>query len=164
MASVKKLPVLFCNDNNHIAMSTNSKNNLCNVKTADYMKGYNIPAVTVDGMDFFASYEAVKEAVKYIREGNGPYFIEFDNARFGGQWVGDTVDYKSPEQKAAEFARDPVARFEKEVVEKGLLTKAELEEIEQKVREEVTAAIEFAEKSPFPEMKDVFENVYADVY
>lgn len=117
MASVMNLPVLFCNDNNHIAMSTDSKNNLCHEKTADYMSAYNIPAVTVDGMDFFASYEAVEKAVEYIRSGKGPYFIEFDNARYGGQWVGDPVSYKSPEQKSAEFSRDPVAKFEKEVIE-----------------------------------------------
>ena len=164
MASIKKLPVLLCNDNNHIAMSTDSSNNLCHEKTADYMAAYNIPAVTVDGMDFFASYEAVEKAVKYIREGNGPYFIEFDNARYGGQWVGDPVAYKTPEQKAAEFARDPVARFEKDVVEKGLMTQEELLAIDNKVRQEVADAIKFADESPLPEKSVMFENIYADQY
>lgn len=164
MASIKKLPVLFCCDNNHIAMSTNSKNNLCHEKTADYMNAYQIPAITVDGMDFFASYEAVKMAVQSIREGNGPYFIEFDNARYGGQWVGDPVDYKTVEQKAAEFARDPVTRFEKEVIEKKLLMKEVLEAIEKSVREEVEDAIKFAEASPLPGKNVMFENIYADEY
>ncbi len=164
MAGVKKLPVLFCNDNNHIAMSTDPKNNLCNTNIAKYMTGYNIPAATVDGMDFFASYEAVKKAVEHIRAGNGPYFIEFDNARYGGQWVGDAVAYKSAEQKAAEFARDPVTRFEKEVVEKGLLSKEELAEIETKVRKEVDDAIKFAEESPLPQLSDMYVNIYADKY
>lgn len=164
MASTKKLPVLFCNDNNHIAMSTNSRNNLCHEKTADYMSAYNIPAVTVDGMDFFASFEAAAKAIAYIREGNGPFFIEFDNARYGGQWVGDPVLYKTPEQKKAEFDRDPVARFEREVVEKGLLTKEELADIEAKVRKEVDEAIQFAIDSPLPEKSVMFENIYADRY
>ena len=164
MASVMNLPVLFCNDNNHIAMSTDSKNNLCHEKTADYMSAYNIPAVTVDGMDFFASYEAVEKAVEYIRSGKGPYFIEFDNARYGGQWVGDPVSYKSPEQKSAEFSRDPVAKFEKEVIEKCLMTKEELSEIEKKVKDEVADSIKFAEESPLPEKSVMFENIYADKY
>ena len=164
MASIKKLPVLFCNDNNHIAMSTDPKNNLTHTKTAEYMSAYDIPAVTVDGMDYFASFEAVKTAVEYIRAGKGPYFIEFDNARFGGQWVGDPVCYKSDEQKSAEFARDPVARFEKDVVEKGLVTKEELEEIATQVQKEVSAAITFAEESPLPDESVMFENIYADKY
>ncbi len=164
MAGVKKLPVLFCNDNNHIAMSTDPKNNLCNTTTANYMAAYNIPAVTVDGMDFFASYEATQKAVEYIRAGKGPYFIEFDNARYGGQWVGDAVNYKSDEQKAAEFAKDPIKRFEKEVVKKGLLSKDELEEIEKTVVQEVDDAIKFAEESPLPEISDMFVNIYADKY
>lgn len=164
MASVKKLPVLFCNDNNHIAMSTDPSNNLCHKNTADYIKGYDMPAVTVDGMDYFASFEAVQKAVEYIREGNGPYFIEFDNARYGGQWVGDPVNYKSAEQKAAELARDPVARFEREVVEKNLLTVEELKAIEEKVRKEVDDAIKFAQESPLPEKSVMFENIYADKY
>ncbi len=164
MAAIKKLPVLFCNDNNHIAMSTDPSNNLTHTKTADYMSAYNIPAVTVDGMDYFATFEAVKTAVEYIRAGKGPYFIEFDNARFGGQWVGDPVCYKSDEQKSAELARDPVARFEKEVVEKGLMTKEELEEIATQVQKEVAAAIIFAEESPLPDESVMFENIYADKY
>lgn len=164
MAAIKKLPVLLCNDNNHIAMSTNSRNNLVHERTALYMVGYGIPAVTVDGMDFFASYEAVEKAVKYIREGNGPYFIEFDNARYGGQWVGDPVLYKSPAQKAAEFARDPIARFEREVVEKGLLTEDELKEIADRAAKEVDEAIQFATESPLPEKSVMFENIYADEY
>lgn len=164
MASIKKLPVLLCNDNNHIAMSTSINNNLCHESTTEYMKAYGIPAVKVDGMDFFASYEEVRKAVEYIREGNGPFFIEFDNARYGGQWVGDTVDYKSPEQKAAEFARDPVKRFERETVEKGLLTQNELDDIAAKVKHEVDEAIRFAEESELPELEIMFENVYADIY
>lgn len=164
MASVMKLPVLFCNDNNHIAMSTNSKNNLVDTKTAEYMKGFNIPAITVDGMDFFASYEAVKVAVEHIRAGKGPYFIEFDNARYGGQWVGDTVNYKSPEQKQAEFDRDPIVKFVNDVLEQELLTQAELDEIKVAVEQEVVDAIKFADESPLPSISDMFTNIYADQY
>ncbi len=164
MAGVKKLPVLFCNDNNHIAMSTDPSNNLCDTTTANYMKAYNIPAVTVDGMDFFASYEATKKAVEYIRQGNGPYFIEFDNARYGGQWVGDPVNYKSAEQKEAELAKDPVKRFEKEVVEKGLLSEQELKEIEKAIEKEIEEAVKFAEESPLPQISDMYVNIYADSY
>lgn len=162
--SVMNLPVLLCNDNNHIAMSTSSKYNLAHESTTEYVKAYNIPAVTVDGMDFFASYEAVKVAVEHIRSGKGPYFIEFDNARFGGQWVGDPVNYKSDAQKQAEFDRCGVERFKKHVLDNGLLTEKDLAEVQERVTKEIAEAIKFAEESPLPEISDMFVNTYADEY
>lgn len=164
MARVFNLPVLFCNDNNYIAMSTNSKNNLWTQSTAEYMKGFNIPAVAVDGMDYFESYRITKEIVEHMREGKGPYFIEYKNARFGGQWVGDPVNYKSEKQKKEEFLQCPVKRFERDVVEKNLLSKGDLKEIGLWAKKEVISAIRFAEESDYPSKDVMFENIYADKY
>jgi len=162
--STMQLPVLLCNDNNHIAMSTHSSNNLCHESTTEYMKAYNIPAVTVDGMDFFACFDAVKIAVEHIRSGKGPYFIEFDNCRFGGQWVGDPVNYKTIKQKDEEFARCGVERFKNYVLENTLLSALELENVQNAVTKEIEEAIRFAEESPLPEISDMFVNTYADEY
>jgi pyruvate dehydrogenase E1 component alpha subunit len=128
------------------------------------MKAYDIPSVTVDGMDFFASYEATKKAVEHIRSGKGPFFIEFDNSRFGGQWVGDPVNYKSDKQKEEEFARCGVERFRKQVLKEGLLTEEDLNQVQTNVTKEIEEALKFAEESPLPEISDMFVNTYADEY
>jgi len=164
IASIKKLPVLLCNDNNHYAMSTHYSNNLCHESTTEYMKAYGIPAVTVDGMDFFASYEAVKVAIEYIRAGKGPYFIEFDNCRYGGQWVGDPVNYKTKEQKEAEYARCGIKHFEQAVLKENLLTQKDMDDVRQAVKKEIDDAIKFAEESELPELDAMYENIYADTY
>lgn len=164
IASIQKLPVLLCNDNNHFAMSTHYSNNLCHESTTEYMKSYNIPAVTVDGMDFFASYEAAKKAVEYIRTGKGPYFIEFDNCRYGGQWVGDPVNYKSKKQKEEEYARCGIKHFTKVVLEKNLLTQNDLDAVDAQIKREIEEAIRFAEESELPAIDDMYKNVYADIY
>ncbi len=53
LASIWKLPVLFLNDNNKYAMSTSADYNLVHESTTGYAKTYNMPAISVDGMDFF---------------------------------------------------------------------------------------------------------------
>lgn len=164
LASLWKLPVLYCNDNNGYAMSTSSANNLVHKSTTEYAKAYNIPSVSVDGMDFFESYEAVKKGVDYIRSGNGPYFIEFVNYRFHGQWEGDPQLYKPKEEVEEHWKNEPIGKFEKHVLEEKWLTEEDLKKVSQKVDQIVIEAFEFAKNSDLPDMNEIFTHVYADKY
>lgn len=164
LASVMHLPVLLCNDNNHYAMSTSSKNNLAHESTCEYAKAYNIPSKKVFGMDFFECYEVVQEAVKYIRETKGPFFIEFDNYRYGGQWVGDPQNYKPKDEVEYYNSHDPLTKFVAKVIEEKLLTQEELTVIDNQVKQEIKDALQFAFDSDLPEISDMYVNTYADKY
>ena len=58
-------------------------------------------------------------------------------------------------------ARDPIARFASDLIGRGLLAEAELRRIENEVESELSAAVAFAEASPFPEPGDLLVDMYA---
>ena len=164
LASVLKLPVLFVNNNNKYAMSTPSSYNLVNESTVDYAKAYNMPTVSVDGMDFFETYEAVEKAIEYVRSGKGPYFMECNCFRYSGQWVGDPQSYKTQEEIDYYNAQDPIDKFKASAIEKGLLTADELQTIEAEVKEEIEAAFEYAAGCELQDYADITADTYADKY
>lgn len=164
LAAIWRLPVLFINDNNRYAMSTATCANLVSEDTIQYAKNYNIPAITVDGMDFFAVDAAVKIAVAHIRGGNGPYFLECKSYRYHGQFEGDPQIYKPQDEVDYYWSRDPLILFEGEAVKRSLLTTEEMSAIREKAKKDVLAAFDYAEACPLPELCEVFTNVYSDKY
>lgn len=164
LAAIWKLPVLFVNDNNRYAMSTATCANLVSEDTIQYAKNYNIPAVTVDGMDFFAVDAAVKMAMSHVRDGQGPYFIECKAYRFHGQFEGDPQNYKPQEEVDYYWSRDPLVLFEAEAIRRTLLSAEEMTAIRNNAKREVLAAFDYAENCPFPAEEELYTDVYADQY
>lgn len=164
LASVWKLPVLFVNDNNRYAMSTATCANLVTEDTVQYARTYNMPAVIVDGMDFFAVNAAVEEAVAYVRSGKGPYFLECKAYRYHGQFEGDKQLYKPKAEEEYYWSRDPLKLFREEAVKRGILTIQEMDDIYQKAEKDVLEAFDYAEQCSYPPLSAVYKNVYADKY
>lgn len=164
LASTFGLPVLFCNNNNHYAMSTSAEYNLAAKSTTEYAKAHQIPCETCCGMDFFKAYEAAKKAIAYIRETGKPYYIEFDCFRYHGQWEGDPQNYKDKEQTAYYMDRDPIKLFREGAVARGLLTIEELDEIDASVEKQVEDSISYALSCEAPGMEDIMTDIYADAY
>jgi pyruvate dehydrogenase E1 component alpha subunit len=164
LASVLNLPVLFVNNNNKYAMSTPAKHNLAHESTVEYAKAYNMPAVSVNGMDFFASYEAAKEAIEYVRSGKGPYFLECNCFRFSGQWVGDPHYYQLQEEWEYYKKQDPIDTFKVNAVEKGLMSADEMSAIEADINQQIEKAFEYAKACDIPDFSDITTDTYADKY
>ncbi len=161
MASAWKLPIVFFCENNGYGVSVNIER-VTNVKDLSVRsKAYGIPGVTIDGNDVFEIYETVKEAMDRARRGEGPTLIEAKVYRQHGHFEGDSQGYKTEEEIAEGMAKDPIARFEKAILDANIATKAELEELAKKGRAEMDAAAEFAMNSPFPEISDAFTDIYA---
>lgn len=164
LASKMCLPILFANDNNCYAMSTNYKNNLCHENTTSYAQSYNMKCYSVDGMDFFESYETTKKAVEYIRSNEKPVFIEYKSYRFHGQWEGDAQFYQSKEEWDEYWKQEPIARFEKKVLMENWMTEDEITSINKNIRKEVDEAYRFAANSPFADTDHIYKYVYSDKY
>lgn len=161
MASAWKLPMICYVENNVYAESTNiyDSTNLTNI--TDRAAAFNIPGVSVDGNDVLAVSEIAAEAVARARRGEGPTFIEGKTCRQRAHFEGDTHLYRSQKDKDECKKRDPIPRFEKKLIEMGVLTKAAAEKIQKEVVAEVDEAQKFAMESPFPETKEVLTDVYA---
>lgn len=161
LASAWKLPVVFVNENNGYGISCPQCKSMAVTDIADRAAAYDMPGVVVDGNDVLAVHEAVGEAVKRARRGEGPTLIECKTYRWRGHFEGDACTYRCVEELNEWMAKDPIPRFEEKLVESGLVSATELEGIKAAVKKELDAALEFAQSSPLPELSALLEDVYA---
>lgn len=163
LASVWKLPVIFVCENNGYGISVSQDRHQNIVDISVRAQSYNIPGFTVDGNDVLAVYEAVEEAAKHAREKKGPTLIECKTYRHRGHFEGDATAYRTKEELEEWLLKDPIPRYEKYLVENGVMTSEELDQVKAKIKEEINQAVEFAKSSPIPEPDSVVEDVYSDI-
>ncbi|HVB96566.1 MAG TPA: thiamine pyrophosphate-dependent dehydrogenase E1 component subunit alpha [Chloroflexota bacterium] len=161
IASIWKLPVIFFCENNQYAMSMSSKRANSVEDLSVRAVSYNMPGVTVDGMDVLAVEAAINQAVERARAGEGPSLIVATTYRFEGHNIGDTQPYRTQEEVDEWRKRDSIERFRQYLIKEGVATAAETEAIEKKVRQRIDEAEQFARESPEPELSSVEEDVYA---
>jgi len=156
MASAWDLPVLFVCENNQWASTTPYLTTTSVEDIADRAQGYDMPGVIVDGNDVFAVYEATKQLVEKMRNGEGPALLECKTYRIKGHFVGDPEKYRTKEevQKVSD-ENDPIVRFEQRVLEEKVMDRKELDEIKDRVVKEVDEAIKFATESPEPDPSEL---------
>jgi len=160
MAAIFKLPVIYMCENNMYAISMSSCESISCRDIANRAASYDIPGVIVDGSDPEAVYKVVKKAVQRARKSEGPSLIEAKTYRFGGHHPNDSAEYR--DKKEVEYyktEKDPVINYKERILKDKILTKKEIEEIEKKVRAEVEDSVEFAEKSPEPQLDRFLEEV-----
>ncbi|MFQ6029486.1 MAG: thiamine pyrophosphate-dependent dehydrogenase E1 component subunit alpha [Dehalococcoidia bacterium] len=163
LASVWKLPVIFCCENNGYAESTPVEYALSTSHVADRAAAYDMPGFHVDGMDVFAVYEAAGQAISRAREGEGPALLECRTYRYYGHTVFDNpLSYRTKEEEDHWRSRDPLKLFRERIIPEGSITEAELDQIDQDTQELMEEAIRFADDSPLPEPAEIYDDVYVD--
>ena len=161
LASVWKLPVIFCCENNGYAESTPVEYALSTANVSDRAAGYNMPGINVDGMDVFAVYDAAEQAVARARAGEGPSLLECRTYRFYGHTVFDNpLSYRTKEEEDRWRARDPLKLFREAVIPLGEITLEELDQIDAEAAQLMEDAIKFADESPLPDPLEIYEDVY----
>lgn len=160
LATVQKAPlVLICN-NNQYAYSTPLDKQMACANVADRAPGYGMPAEIVDGNDAMAVYEATQRAAAHARAGLGPYLIECKTFRMTGHSAHDPADYV-PKHLFEQWSRMcPINRLEKRMIEEGWASRADIDGVYSGVRTEIDEALEWAEKSPYPDPSELLEDVY----
>jgi acetoin:2,6-dichlorophenolindophenol oxidoreductase subunit alpha len=152
--------VVFINENNLYGISSCTSVSMCVPNIADRASAYDIPGIVVDGNDVMAVYEAAKEAIARARAGKGPTLIECKTYRHRGHFEGDPCVYRSQEEVDEWKAKDPIPRFEKQLLSLGVATPAKIEEIRANVAKQIEAALKFAQDSPFPDPSEILDDVY----
>jgi TPP-dependent pyruvate/acetoin dehydrogenase alpha subunit len=160
MASVFKAPVIFICNNNQYAYSTPLERQMAVENVADRAAAYGMPGEIVDGNDILAVWDAATRAIQHARAGNGPTLIECKTFRMTGHSAHDDAGYVPPELFEFWEERDPINRFERFLVDRGLIDKSGLEELQRRINHEIDEAIQIAEKDPFPEPEDCLKDVY----
>lgn len=161
LASVLKLPMIFMYENNGYGEFTGASYHVGGNDISGRAKSFGMPAVKVDGTDFFAVYEAVGEAVDLARIGGGPSAIEAVATRFFGHFEGDPQLYRTKEElKDNQQNEDPITKFISKVTESGELTTKELLAIDQEILALLDEKIDAAKAAPKPSSKELYTDVY----
>jgi len=161
LASLWKLPVLFLFENNRYAVSTEISRSMAG-KMEKRAAGYDIPFSQVDGNDLEKVHFAANDAIEYVRSGKGPFVMQADTYRIEGHYYGDAMVYRSTEEVDEWRKKDPIARVESILVERGILSESDYQKIRDDNKREVNEAVAFAEASPIPTPESIFEDVYTE--
>jgi pyruvate dehydrogenase E1 component alpha subunit len=160
LAKVWNLPVVFVCENNGFAESTPASYHCAAKDIADRAIGYNMPGFTVDATDFFAVYEAAGEAIARARRGEGPSLLECKGFRYYGHFEGDAKLYYTEEMLEDFKRRDPIDKFRQRVLDRNLVSEAEVDNIDAEAKQTIEDAIKFAEESALPAVEECLTDVY----
>ncbi len=160
-AAIWNLPIVFFCENNQYAMSMSVRDAFPRIDISERAAAYNIPGITVDGNNLLEVYEVTSVAVNRARSGRGPTLIEAKTYRWRGHSKSDRNLYRTQEEIEMWKGRDPIARFRQFLIDEGVLDDVRAAEISQAVKEEVAAAVAFAEASPEPDPAQMEDEVYA---
>jgi pyruvate dehydrogenase E1 component alpha subunit len=163
LAAIWNLPGIFVGEKNGYAESTSVDYATASDSYVDRATGFGMPGITVDGLDFFAVYEAAGEVIKRAREGAGPTLLECKNVRFFGHFEGDAQTYKAPGENEYNRANnDCLKLFRQKVSEAGVISTAELDAIDAEVAQLIDEAVAEAIAAPQPTPDRLTADVYVN--
>jgi len=174
--AARKLPAIFCVQNNQTALATPVPEQSAVRVFADKAVGYGIPAVTIDGTDPEQIAAAFAWAAERARAGEGPALIELVAMRMCGHAHHDDMLYlgKDPQPswsypplteggyadpKLYEFwcARDPIPTY----AAKLEIDTARLDQMKREAEELVEREARSVIDAPWPDAAAAREGVFA---
>src|SRR5262249_42597665 len=128
---------------------------------ADKAYAFGCRSETVDGNDVFAVYRAAQAAVEHARSGGGVTLLEVKTFRMKGHAEHDNQSYVPIEVIDEWRGKDPIERYEQTLIDNGLAKPSDFEGIQTRVRAEVEAATEEAERAPMPHGEEAAHGLFA---
>ena len=165
MAALWNLPVIYACENNGYSEYTKTEEIAAGSITAR-AEAFGIEAFQVDGQDVLAVNELATKLVDRARKGEGPFFIELKTYRYHGHHVGDiNRDYYRSRDEEAEWktTRDPIVNFGNWLEAEGVLSADELVAINDEIKADAKAAVEYALDAAYPPVGEVDMHVFAGI-
>ena len=163
VASVWKLPVIFCIENNGYGISTPAKEQYAIENLVERGIGYGIESFMIEGNNVLEVYKNVSNIAKDIRSDPRPIIIEFKTFRMRGHEESSGQEYVSQQELDTWSKKDPVIQFENYLLEEKLIKKDKCKEFSSEysklidnewVKSELKEEIIFNESN---ELSDVFK-------
>ena len=160
-AGIHKLPVVFICENNRYAISVPQRKQMGIEEVSSRAASYGFPGFTIDGMDFLACYEATREAINTARS-QGPVLLEMKVERFMSHTTDDDDRrYRPPEEVEQARLRDPIVTLGNLLLEQGILTQEQLDDIASSALDVVDAATDAADDASPPDVSTLHYMVYS---
>lgn len=160
-ASLKKLPIVFVCENNFYAIKSHISARQAKDNIYQRAENYGIPGIRIDGNDVLEVFRTAKIAVKRARKGKGPTLIEARTYRWRQHCENtffdkDILEGRPKEEYERWVKRCPIKLYEDYLLKTATLKKSDIEEMSQRIDDEINDAVRFAEESPFPDANDLF--------
>jgi pyruvate dehydrogenase E1 component alpha subunit len=160
MAELWKLPVVYVIENNRYAMGTAVTRASAQSDFSRRGVSFNIPGEQVDGMDVRAVKAAGERAVKWCRDGNGPYILEMLTYRYRGHSMSDPAKYRTREEvEKIRTERDPIEQVRGRLLATGRASEDHLKQTDADVRKIINEAADFATHEPEPDPAELWTDV-----
>ncbi len=160
MAALWKLPVLFVIENNGYSMGTAVRRHAAGDHLYNRGTGYGIPGREVNGMNMMDVQEAAREAVEYVRAGNGPFILEMKTYRYRGHSMSDPATYRPKEEvDHMRDTADPILQMRTKLEQDFQTTEEEFKTLDREIKAIVAEAVDFAQSSPEPHPSELFTDI-----
>jgi len=168
MAALFQLPVIYCIENNKYSMGTSlERSSVVETCLAQRAEAFLIDWAQANGEDIYEVRAVTQKAIERAHNESKPTVLEFDTYRYYGHSVAD-AKHKGGYRKEDEIEKykrehDPIQIFKRRLIEEKLLTEEQFEAIDEEAKGEAAAAAVFADESPIPSEKSIFDDVYFEV-
>jgi pyruvate dehydrogenase E1 component alpha subunit len=160
MAELWKLPVVYVIENNRYAMGTSVSRASAQSDFSRRGVSFNIPGEQVDGMDVRAVKAAGEKAVKWCRDGNGPFILEMMTYRYRGHSMSDPAKYRTREEvERVRTEHDPIEQVRARLLATGRASEDDLKQTDANVRKIINEAADFATHEPEPDPAELWTDV-----
>jgi TPP-dependent pyruvate/acetoin dehydrogenase alpha subunit len=160
MASLWKLPIVFVVENNGWAQFVPQQATAAQPDIYRKAEAYSMPGKVGDGTDVLEIYRTSGEAIERARKGEGPTLLEYRVDRWLGHYIGDPQKYRDPKDIEKARKNDPVSKFQKRLLEEKVITLKDVEGLEESIKSEIVAAVEYARSCTPAAVEQAFQNVY----
>lgn len=161
LAKIWKLPAVYIVENNQFGMGT-AVNRVSGIEDFHVKaEGYGLQGKIINGMDFLDVYEGLREVAQDARQNGNAWVIDLKTYRYKGHSASDPAKYRTKDELESYKQQDPIVQLKSRMIETGVLSEEQYRKLDDEVKEEVQAAVDFAEKSEEPALHTMYEDILA---
>ena len=161
MARIWQLPIVYVCENNQYGMGTDFRRVSAIEDLSKMAQSYDMPGEQLDGMDVLEVFERIGAAAQRARNERMPSLLEIKTYRYMGHSMSDPGTYRSRDEIKQYRQQDPISILRDMLFESKIIDQAEYDEIDQKCKQIVEDAVQFAESSPEPDDDSLYKDVLA---
>ncbi|TVR73014.1 MAG: pyruvate dehydrogenase (acetyl-transferring) E1 component subunit alpha [Spirochaetaceae bacterium] len=161
LAKIWKLPAVYIVENNQFGMGT-AVNRVSGIEDFHVKaEGYGLQGKIINGMDFLDVYEGLREVAQDARQNGNAWVIDLKTYRYKGHSASDPAKYRTKDELESYKQQDPIVQLKSRMIDAGVLSEEQYRKLDDEVKEEVQAAVDFAEKSEEPALHTMYEDILA---